>query len=98
MQLVAVGHDTPESSALAGPGGMAGVGWVAQLLPFQLSASCPLPTAAQLAVAVHDTCVRTPALGAALQVLPFHCSATFEPTARHAVADAQDTPSRAPLP
>ena len=96
---MAVGHDTPESVVpLAGPGGMAAVGWVPQLLPFQLSANCPPPTAAQLAVAVHDTWVRSPALGSALQLLPFHCSATFEPTAMHAIADAQDTPSRAPLP
>jgi len=91
VQLLAVGQDTPQSPvrlpdcALAG----LGVGWIAQVLPFQCSASVwntPMagalfPTAVQLAGEEQATAARLASgfagLGVrwAVQVLPFQCSA-----------------------
>jgi hypothetical protein len=60
---VAVGHDTPFSSLTSAPGWFRVV-WIAQLVPFHLSASIeggtskPVlapPTAVQAVAAVHDT-------------------------------------------
>jgi hypothetical protein len=57
-QLVVLGHEVPVKSATGGPGGF-GLATNDQLVPFQISVSVWLwstaPTAAQLAVLVHDT-------------------------------------------
>jgi hypothetical protein len=42
VQLVAEGQETPSSSLLDTPDGV-GVGWIAQVLPFQCSASVLKP-------------------------------------------------------
>lgn len=73
MQLLAAVHDTPNRKLFVAPLGF-GVAFIAQAVPFQLSASVTsltgepvirVPTAMQLLAAVHDTALRVAWLVAA---------------------------------
>ena len=109
MQAVADAQDTSVRLSRA-PAATLGVAWIAQLLPFQYSASVkpplPVPTAVQADVDGHDTPTNVPlpwgpvGVGVAwnIQLLPSQCSASVTwlatPTAVQAVVDGHDASAR----
>ena len=112
MHAVADVHDTPDRELEVAPLAL-GVGWIAQLLPFQSSASVappPPPTAMHSLAEMHETSLSPlePDVGVdwIAQLVPSQCSATAavlklvsvaDPTAMHSLAEVHETPL-SPLP
>ena len=105
-QPVAEVHATPYSWPITPPA-RPGMGWTAQLVPFQRSARVPMldHTAVQRLAEVHDTPFRVADVALVPvgvdwsdQLVPFQPSARVPepsvPTAVHAVVDVQETPLR----
>jgi hypothetical protein len=107
VQAAEVVQDTLFRRLLVAALGLA-VGWIVQVVPFHASARVPplCPTAVHSVALAQDTLARSLEVApegfgvdCVAQVVPFQPAASvdplFDPTAAHAAAALQDTPTRA---